>query len=101
VLSSKYNLVLLLLHAETESWGVLIWSPRLIHATERILNFSLTPSRDTVILAYPHNVKELEEDEIECFTIRRNLKQQLVIINAILDALKQELLVFLRGHAAA
>jgi hypothetical protein len=46
---SNYTLVLLLLHAETESWGVLIWSPRLMHATEWILNFSLTPSKDTVI----------------------------------------------------
>jgi hypothetical protein len=34
-------------------------------------------------------------------TIHRKLKQQLVIINAIFDALKQELLLFLRGHAAA
>jgi hypothetical protein len=34
-------------------------------------------------------------------TISRNLKQQLVIIIARFDALKKELLPFLRGHAQA
>ncbi len=37
----------------------------------------------------------------QVFTIRRNLKQKLVIINARFDALKQDLLPFLRGHTAA
>jgi hypothetical protein len=81
----------LLLHAETESWGDLIWSPRLIHATEWILNFSLTPSRDTVMMVV----------STQNFTIRRNLKQQLVNINAKFDVLQQELLPYVRGHAAA
>ncbi len=51
------------------------------------LNFSPTPSKVTIIRTMG--------------TIRRKLKQQLVIINSRFDALKHELLTFLRGHAAA
>jgi hypothetical protein len=54
---------------------------------EWILKFSPTPSRATVIQTMG--------------TVRRKLKQQPVMINERLDALKQELLPFLRGHAAA
>jgi hypothetical protein len=48
---------------------------------------SPTPSRATIIQTMG--------------TIRRNLKHQLVIINARFDALKQKLPPFLRGHAQA
>jgi hypothetical protein len=82
------NSILVLL---AENWGVSISSPRLIHALSRNgMDFELLTDFFESH-GYPHNF----------FTIRRKQKQQLVIINARFDALKQDLLPFLRGHAAA
>ena len=73
----------LVLHAGKR--GVLIWNPKLIHVTEYILKLPLRVTVINTILHYSW----------------RKLKQQLVIINARLDALKQDRLPFVTGHAAA
>ena len=67
--------------------AALTWSPGRICATDWILKYTPTASR------------LIQRQTL--FTIRRNLKQQLVNINAKFDVLQQELLPYVRGHAAA